>query len=197
MNLHSIVAGAVGAVNPRIYVAVRVSIGQTTAADGTPRPAYATPGSFVGQIDGNTLTVSSVASGVLQRGQAIFDGSGAVLPGTTIVGYGSGFGGPGTYTVSEEQGVPSVAMSSSLTLLAQAQAMSTRDLRQVEMLNLTGTMKAFYVNGALDGGVRVELKGGDLLTLPDASVWLVTLVTEPWAITAGWTKLIATLQTGS
>ncbi len=182
--------------NPRIYVAVRVSVGQTTAADGTPRPAYATPGSFQGSIAGNVLTVSSVASGVLQPGQAIFDGSGAVLPGTTIVGMGSG-GGPGTYEVSEEQDVPSITMQSSLTLLAQAQAMSTRDLRQVEMLNLSGSMKAFYVSGELNGGVRVQLKGGDLLVLPDGSVWLTTIVSEPWAITAGWTKLIAVLQQGS
>lgn len=119
-----------------------------------------------------------------------------MLPGTTIVGVGSG-GGPGTYEVSEEQNVPSTAMQSSLTLLAQAQALSTRDLRQIEMLNLQGTLKAFYVNGALDGGVRVQLKGGDLLTLQDGSVWLVTIVPEPWVITAGWTKLIATLQTGA
>ena len=181
--------------NPRIYVAVRVSVGQTTAADGTPRPAYATPGSFVGSIAGNTLTVTSVSAGVLQPGQAIFDGSGAVLPGTTIVGLGSG--GPGTYEVREEQNVPSTAMTTSLTLLAQAQAMSTRDLRQVEMLNLSGDMKAFYVNGALNGGVRVQLKGGDVLVLPDGSVWLTTIVSEPWAITAGWTKLIAVLQTGA
>lgn len=197
MNLHSIVAGAVGAVNPRIFVAARVSVGQTAAADGTPQPAYATPGSFVGSIAGNTLTVASVAAGVLQPGQAVFDGSGAVLPGTTIVGLGSGGGGPGTYTVSEEQNVPLIAMQSSLTLLAQAQALSGRDLRQVETLNLQGVLKTFYVNGALDGGVRVELKGGDVLTLSDGSVYLVTLVPEPWALTAGWTKIICTLQAGS
>jgi hypothetical protein len=195
--LNSIVAGAVGAVNPRIYVAVRVSVGQTQAADGTPRPAYATPGSFVGSISGNTLTVASVAAGVLQPGQAIFDGSGAVLPGTTIVGLGSGGGGPGTYTVSEGQTVPSIAMSSSLTLLAQVQALSTRDLRQIEGLNLQGTLKAVYLNGALNGGVRVQLKGGDIVQFPDGSVWLVTLVPEPWALTAGWTKMICTLQAGS
>ncbi len=197
MNLHSIVAGAVGAVNPRIYVAARVGVGQTTSADGTPRPAYATPGSFVGSIAGNTLTVTSVASGVLQPGQAIVAGSGAVLPGTTIVGLGSGTGGIGTYDVSEEQDVPSVAMTTSLTLLAQVQALSTRDLRQAEMLNLQGTLRAMYINGELLGGVRVQLKGGDLLSLSDGSIYLVTVVPEPWALTAGWTKLIATLQDGS
>ena len=58
-------------------------------------------------------------------------------------------------------------------------------------------MKAFYVNGALNGGVRVQLKGGDVLVLPDGSVWLTTIVSEPWAITAGWTKLIAVLQTAA
>ena len=137
-----------------------------------------------------------MASGVLQPGQAVIDGSGAVLPGTTIVGIGAG-GGPGTYEVSEEQEVPSTAMTTSLTLLAQAQAMSTRDLRQAEMLNLQGTMKALYVNGELDGQVRIQLKGGDLISFSDGSMWLVTLVSEPWSLTANWSKVIVTLQNGS
>jgi hypothetical protein len=119
-----------------------------------------------------------------------------VLPGTTIVGIGAG-GGPGTYEVSEEQNVPSTAMSTSLILLAQVQALSTRDLRQAEMLNLQGTLKAAYLNGAVAGGVRVQIKGGDLVQFLDGSVWLITTVSEPWALTAGWTKAILTLQDGS
>ena len=45
--------------------------------------------------------------------------------------------------------------------------------------------------------LRVLLKGGDLVTLSDGSVWLVTLVPEPWNLTAGWTRALITLQNGT
>jgi hypothetical protein len=42
MNLHSIVSGAIGAVNPFIPVSIKQSTGYTTAPDGTQVPAYNT-----------------------------------------------------------------------------------------------------------------------------------------------------------
>ncbi len=84
-----------------------------------------------------------------------------------------------------------------VTVLAQVQALSGRDLRQIERLNLQGTLRTFYFNGTVDGIVRVTASGGDLIMTPDGNVWLVTLVPEPWELTAGWTKVIATLQNGS
>jgi hypothetical protein len=42
--------------------------------------------------------------------------------------------------------------------------------------------------------VRTDQKGGDLLTMPDGSVWLVAMVLEHWA---DWTSVAITLQDGS
>lgn len=76
----------------------------------------------------------------------------------------------------------------------QVQALSYKDLAQVEGLNLNGTRRAIYVSGELDGVVRSLGKGGDLITLPDGSVYLVAMVLEQWP---DWAKVAATLQDGS
>jgi len=77
---------------------------------------------------------------------------------------------------------------------AQVQPLSTKELRQVESLNLQGTMKAFYLYGAVAGVVRVSSKGGDLITMADGTVWLVTLVSEQWP---DWCRVVGTLQNGA
>ncbi|TIR74911.1 MAG: hypothetical protein E5X18_10355, partial [Mesorhizobium sp.] len=56
--------------------------------------------SFTGQIAGTTLTVSAVASGALAVGKVISDTTGELTVGTTITALGTGTGGVGTYTVS-------------------------------------------------------------------------------------------------
>lgn len=43
MNLHQIVRGAIGAVNPDVLARVFISTGSTTAPDGKRVPAYAPP----------------------------------------------------------------------------------------------------------------------------------------------------------
>jgi hypothetical protein len=45
--------------------------------------------------------------------------------------------------------------------------------------------------------VRVTNQGGDLITFPDGSVWLVVMILEAFSQTAGWTKAAITLQNGS
>jgi hypothetical protein len=42
MNLHAIVRGAIGAINPPFVGSVKVSTGSTVAADGTRTPTYQT-----------------------------------------------------------------------------------------------------------------------------------------------------------
>lgn len=54
----------------------------------------------VGYISGNTLTVTSVTSGALVVGDALFDASGLIPAGTYITVFGSGSGGTGTYTIN-------------------------------------------------------------------------------------------------
>jgi hypothetical protein len=83
-----------------------------------------------------------------------------------------------------------------VTRSCQVQALSFGDLRQVEGLNLNGTRRAIYVRGDLDGTVRSEMKGGDLIVFaggPNRGTWLVALVLEQWP---DWCKVAATLQNG-
>lgn len=82
---------------------------------------------------------------------------------------------------------------------AQVQAMTSRDLRQVSGLNLQGTLVGIYLLGDIEGVVRPLVKGGDLITFPDGSVYLVTVALENWGATPAeqWSKLACTLQNGA
>lgn len=77
---------------------------------------------------------------------------------------------------------------STATMQAQVQALTAAELAQVDGLNIQGEKLAIYVNGNLEGVNRPDNAGGDLVTLPDASVWLVVLVDEDWNRMAGWTR---------
>jgi hypothetical protein len=65
---------------------------------------------FTGSISGTTLTVTSVQSGTIAVGQAIF-GQG-MAQNTVITALGTGSGGTGTYTVSDSQTVASTTINS-------------------------------------------------------------------------------------
>jgi hypothetical protein len=144
------------------------------------------------------LNVSAVAAGVLQAGETLADGSSHLLAGTLITGQLSGSqGGPGLYSISQQQTVASEAMSTSLSLFAQVQPMATGDLRHMDALNIQGSHRSLYYNGQISGVIRVALKGGDIVTLANGSVWKVTQSLEPFYDTAGWSKVAITLQLGS
>jgi hypothetical protein len=84
-----------------------------------------------------------------------------------------------------------------VTGLAEVQAMSFMDLKQVDGLNLNGTRRGIYFQGAFNGVVRPNQKGGDLVTLtdgPNAGTWLIALVLEQWP---DWCKVAVTLQNGA
>ena len=72
--------------------------------------------------------------------------------------------------------------------------MTSGDLRQVSGLNLNGELRAMYCNGSIEDVDRPQTLGGDLITLPDASVWLVVKVLENWNSTSGWTKFCVVRQ---
>ena len=97
----------------------------------------------------------------------------------------------------QPDGTQAPAYAAPMSVVAQVQPITSTDLRRLEGLNLNGTQKAIYLNGSVDGVERVNLKGGDLITLPDGTVWLVSMILEAWSDTAGWTKAAMTLQNGS
>lgn len=118
MNLHSIVAPIIAAVNPMLTVQIQRSTGYTIGADGLGTPQYA-----------------------------------AILP-----------------------------------VQGQVQALTAKELAQANGIQQQGEKLAIYVNGDLLGEVRPDSVGGDILTLPDGSTWLVLQVLENWDRSAGWTK---------
>ena len=101
----------------------------------------------------------------------------------------------GYATNADGSRVPSYA--SPVNILIQAQALQYNDLMQIASLNIQGVRKAIYIQGDWEGVVRADNKGGDLITFPDGTIWLVAFVFENWFITSGWTKVCATLQNGS
>lgn len=98
-------------------------------------------------------------------------------------------------------GTPIPAYAAPVMLQAQVQAMATRDLRQVDGLNLNGTYRRIYLYGDIEGTIRWTDQGGDLITfpgrvaqLPAGSVWLVVYPEETWP---DWCSVVACLQNGS
>ena len=127
MNLHGIVAGYIGAVNPQMPVTLQSSTGSSISADGARTPTYAC----------------------------------------------------------------------SITLLGQIQPLTYRDLTFLDGLNIQGVRWKIYLSGQADGIVRVEAKGGDLVTIPvgpHAGIWLISQVLEQWP---DWCACAITLQNGS
>jgi hypothetical protein len=182
VNLHGIVAPIIASVNPLIPVSVQISTGPSVAG-GKQTPTYATPGALTASIAGGVLTVAAVSQGFLMAGQTL---SGANIPaGTSIAAQLSGTpGGPGNYQLSEAgQGIEvnSEAMTTALVVLGQVQPIATRDLMQLEGINLGGVRWKVYLNGEVDAIVRPERKGGDLITIATGrhqGVWLVVQVME-------------------
>jgi hypothetical protein len=97
-------------------------------------------------------------------------------------------GADGTRTPSY---APAVAVQ------VQKQPMQYRDLVQIDGLNLNGEKAAFYVNGNWQGVARPTGRGGDLITLPNGSVWLVVMLLENWSEMDSWSKVACVLQDNS
>lgn len=190
MNLHQVVSGAIGTVNPFVDVTWRVSVGSTILPGGKRTPLYATPGAIVASIAGDILTVTAQTMGKLAVGQALV-GVG-IAAGTKITALVGGSGGLGTYKIFPgDQTVASEAMTTAFIVSSQIQSLTYSDLLKLDALNIQGQRRGVYVNGRFDGVVRPQLKGGDLATFPDGTQWLVAHVLEYWP---DWCKLALTLQ---
>lgn len=85
--------------------------------------------------------------------------------------------------------VPSYAAD--LPALAQLQALTGDDLKQLEGLNVQGTLLSCYVDGMLKAVERPSGKGGDIVVRADSTLWLVVHVFENWG---DWTRAAICLQ---
>lgn len=97
----------------------------------------------------------------------------------------------GYTTAADGSRAPSYAAP--VTVLGQVQALSYQDLAQMDGLNIQGEKRAVYINGRVDGLIREENKGGDIVTF-NGHTWLVVLVLEYWP---DWCKFAITRQDGS
>jgi surface protein len=93
-------------------------------------PALTAGGAGIGTISSNTLTVTSVSSGLFYPGQLI-TGTG-ITTGTIITNYGTGIGNTGTYFVNKSQTVGSTSLTGSGTATATAQ-ISDGKLTQINL----------------------------------------------------------------
>ena len=192
--MHQLASGVIAVVNPPQPVGIFISVGNVRYPDGSTNPAYATPGAFVGSINGTVLSVVAISAGTIQAGQALADLSGSLTPGTVITGMLSGAGGTGTYSVNQSQTVNLEAMTTSLVVSAQVQPTSFRDLQQLDGLNLGGIRWKAYLYGEVDAIVRPEKKGGDLIVISSGrhqGNWLVAQILEQWP---DWCCAAITLQ---
>lgn len=73
---------------------------------------------------------------------------------------------------------------------ANIQALDGKDLKQLDGLNIQGTIRAAYLYGNLAGVVRPDSKGGDLVEFSSQS-WLVVKVLETWP---DWCKVAIVYQ---
>lgn len=81
-----------------------------------------------------------------------------------------------------------------VTIPGQVQPLTYKDLMQLDSLNIQGSTDAIYFDQRVDAIVRVDRKGGDVVTAPDGKIYLVTQVIERWP---DWTKVAVTLQNGA
>ena len=72
----------------------------------------------------------------------------------------------------------------------QIQALDNDDLKQLDGLNIQGTIRAIYLRGVLAGVIRPDSTGGDIIEI-DGDNWLVIKVLEGWPT---WTKAAIVLQ---
>lgn len=99
---------------------------------------------FTAAISGTTMTVSAVTSGTVLVG-AVITGTG-VTAGTRIVGYGTGTGGAGTYTVDTSQTVSSTTIASSSPTRLTAQVAGIYNFQfSGQLLSSSGTTKTAQI----------------------------------------------------
>jgi hypothetical protein len=106
------------------------------------------PNVVTGSIEGDTLTVTDVTSGVLAVGQTI-SGAG-VTAGTTISALGTGTGGDGTYMVSIPQTVASTTITASGGVLTVT-AVASGALGLGDALTGSGVMAGTAITALLSG----------------------------------------------
>ena len=86
--------------------------------------------------------------------------------------------------------------SQSRPIKIQVQGTSSDDLKHLDGLNIQGVMRSVTMHGNVQGAVRADSKGGDILKFPQSTGsavddWRVVHVLETWPT---WSRVIVVLQ---
>lgn len=85
---------------------------------------------------------------------------------------------------------------STTTIQAQVQGLSASDLQHIDGLNIQGVKRSVHMYGNVQGVVRSDQQGGDILRFPEipggaVRDWRVIAVMETWA---DWARVVVVLQ---
>lgn len=104
------------------------------------------------------------------------------------------------YTKDPATGRPVPTYINHANTRMQVQALTGKDLMHQNFMSMQGVKRSVYVLGNVQGIVRPDGTGGDLLLFPQDRgginrVWLVAAVLETWTPdSAGWCKVGVVLQ---
>jgi hypothetical protein len=101
---------------------------------------------FIGTISGSTLTVASVTSGAIAVGQTLFDTTGVIAPGTTVIS-GSGL----SWTVSGSQTVGGATFTGTATNIGLTVTSVTGQIVIGQQITGTGIPGGTTIVGQLSG----------------------------------------------
>jgi hypothetical protein len=74
---------------------------------------------------------------------------------------------------------------SNLTVLVQVQALTSTEMDQLDGLNLQGVKRAVYTPGWLNGMIRVDSKGGDVMSFAEYPGGRFGSGCAPWFLRPG------------
>ena len=100
----------------------------------------------------------------------------------------------GTYTVNE-YGERSVSPSSSITVLADVQPLSSEDIKFINNYNQSSIYRSFWVSTDVSGINRPLAKSGDIVTYYGDTYYVMGMKVD-WYATCGWNHFIGVLQLG-
>ncbi len=89
-----------------------------------------------------------------------------------------------------------VPYTENVPVRAQVQGVSAKDLQHLDGLNIQGVMRSVHLSGDVEGAVRVDQRGGDILLFSETpgsapQSWKIAMVMETWA---DWCRVIVVLQ---
>ena len=103
-----------------------------------------------------------------------------------------------SYTTNPD-GTQVPAYNPAVCVFGDVQALDAGENQHLDALNIQGRRMKFYINGNIDGLIRPNQQGGDLITIETGgnnkalvgSTWLVAVILEYWP---SWCCVAAVLQ---